>query len=90
MDPPSDPSPEERKRILNAAFRDLAASTPPPPPSASDASDGFVKWADTPRIHMMSVVSRLKSLALSEWGLIEQFSGIWPSPKTMDFWVKKN
>ena len=69
------------------AFRALVASTPPP--SASDASDGFVKQANATRIQIMSAASRLKALALSERGLIGKFIRIWPSPKTMDFWVKK-
>ena len=53
MDPPSNPSPKERKRLLDVTFRALVASTPPPPPSASNAGDIFVKQMDFPRIQIM-------------------------------------
>ena len=64
---------------------------PSPPPPGPDSSDvNFVKITTTPRIQIMSTTSRLKALALSEKGLIGKFTGIWPSPKTMDTWINKN
>ena len=81
---------EEHRCILDESFRDLVASMPPPPSSAPDSSDAnFVKRVVAPQIQIMYGASRFKALALSEKGLIGQFTGIWPSPKTMDAWINK-
>ena len=81
MDPPPDPSPEDQRKALDAAFRALVDSTPPLPLSIADVGDGFVKRANAPKIHILLATSRMKSLALSECGLIGQFIVIWPSQK---------
>ena len=84
MDPTLDLSLEERRRILDEAFKALVVTTSPPPLSAPESNDvNFVKSAITPQIQITSADSILKALALSEKGLIGQFIGIWPSPKTM-------
>ena len=85
-----DPSPEDRRKALDAAFRTLVDSTPSLPPSATEEGDGSVKRVNAPKIQILSAASRMKALALSEHGLIGQFTSIWPSPKTMDSWVKRN
>ena len=67
------------------------ATTSPPHFSITDSGDvNFVKRAAAPIIQITSVASRLKSLTLSEKGLMGQFIGIWPSEKTMEVWINKN
>jgi len=79
---------------------------PPPDPNvanfqASIASLGnyahkslptiFVKKMELiPEFKLLVATSRHMALALADRGLIGQFTGIWPSPKSMDLWMKKN
>jgi hypothetical protein len=36
------------------------------------------------------VAPHLKALAFTYRGIINQFTGLWPSPKAMDMWMQKN
>ena len=77
MDPPSDLSLEERRKLLDEDFMNLVATTSPPPMLAPESSDvNFMKRAAAPRIQITSAASRLKALALSEKGFIGHFTGI--------------
>ena len=87
MDPP-DPTPEERRRLSEDSFKALVDSSPPPVSEVQTSS--FVRQATASCIQIMAVASRMKALALSEKGLIGQFIGIWPFPKTMEYWISKN
>jgi hypothetical protein len=43
-----------------------------------------------PKVSLPPSLSRNKALALDNHGLISQFTGIWPSPKTVAIWMEKN
>ena len=85
---PLDALPEERRSLLEDAFRALVDLSPPLVSEIHTSS--FVRRAAAPRIHIISSALRMKALALSEKGLIGQFIRIWPSPKTMEYWISKN
>jgi hypothetical protein len=34
------------------------------------------------------MTTRIKALALAKHGLIRQFTGLWPSLESMDFWIE--
>ena len=44
----------------------------------------FVKKVDIPLVELLADHIRRSDLNLSERGLIEQFTGLWPSPKAID------
>jgi hypothetical protein len=51
----------------------------------------FVKKLDEiPKVLLPPSSARKKALALADCGLIGQFTGIWPSPKTIETWMEKN
>ena len=86
---PLDPPPEDPRSKLDQDFQALAPSVPNPPVTKPPTSN-FVKRVAVPKVQIMSTASRMKALALRERGLIGQFSGIWPSPKSMEIWISKN
>ena len=62
MDPPPDLNPEQHRRLLDEAFKNLVATTSPPPlPLPKSSNVNFVKQAAAPRIQITSTASRLKS-----------------------------
>ena len=75
--PPLDPPPKELHLLLDLAFQALVSSTPLPP------TYSFVKHAAAPKIWIISIASWTKALGLSDQGLINQSSGIYPSVKSM-------
>ena len=86
---PPDPPPDEPRINLDLVFQALVASTLIIPTGLTPVSN-FVKRVAVPRFQIMLAASRMKYLALSERDLIGQFSGIWPSPKSMDIWISIN
>ncbi len=51
----------------------------------------FVKrLEDIPKISLPLALPRKATLSLAERGLVGQFTGLWPSPKTVQKWVEKN
>ena len=58
---------------------------------AQNATPKFVKrldevpTIDLPPLHPMQV-----AISLADRALVEQFTGLWPSPKTIDNWIQKN
>ena len=50
----------------------------------------FVKKVDIPSIELPDVQTCWSALNLAEWGLIGQFTSLWPSPKAIDGWVQRN
>ena len=81
MDPP-DPSVDDRFKLIVDAM--------PSVPAAAAPSSRFVKRADIPEVKLSSVASKRKAVALSEKGLIGLFTGLWPSPRSVDIWLNKN
>jgi hypothetical protein len=43
-----------------------------------------------PQVNLPPAATWHKALALVDRGLIGQFIGLWPSPKSMDIWVQQN
>ena len=51
----------------------------------------FIKKLDAvPEIALLEEPSIKIALALAERGLVGQFMGLWPSPKTTDDWIQRN
>ena len=51
----------------------------------------FIKKLDkVPEIALPEEPSIKIALALAERGLVGQFMGLWPSPKTTDDWIQRN
>ena len=53
-------------------------------------SSWFVKQEDIPEVNLSSVASKRKAVTLSEKGLIGLFTGLWPSPHSIEVWLNKN
>ena len=82
MDPPDPPSVDDR-------FQSIVAGLPPVPVPAAPTSK-FVKRSEVPEVKLCSVASKRKAVALSEKGLIGLFTGLWPSPRSVEIWLNKN
>lgn len=81
-------------------------SSPPPTSSSTDAFNCLLeglpkkkhveaakfvkKLDDIPEISLRPETSIQVALSLSERALIGQFTGLWPSPKSTESWVKRN
>ena len=50
----------------------------------------FVKKVDIPSVELPANRTCRSALHLAKQGLIGQFTGLWPSPKTIDGWVQRN
>lgn len=48
------------------------------------------KLEDIPEISLPPALPRRAALSLAERGLVGQFKGLWPSPKTVQKWVERN
>jgi len=86
MDPPDPPGGDP---ALQQAFSNLIKSLPQqrPRPTASK----FVKKLDVlQEVLLPPTIPRMAALSLAEKGLIGQFTGLWPSPKTVQRWVERN
>jgi len=71
------------------AFSDLVNSLPPQCPRP--ALSIFVKKLDViQEVQLPPVLPRMATLSLAEKGLIGQFTGLWPSPRTVQRWVERN
>jgi hypothetical protein len=56
-------------------------------PSASK----FIKKLDEiPEVSLPPALPRRAAVALAERGLVGQFTGLWPSPRTVQRWVERN
>ena len=82
MDPPDPASIEDK-------FHNIVASLPSDLSAAVPASR-FVKRVEIPEVKLSSVASKRKAVALSEKGLIGLFTGLWPSPRSVEIWLNKN
>ena len=82
MDPPDPSSVEDRFQSIVAAL--------PPAQAATTPSSKFVKRSEVPEVKLSSVVSKRKVVALFEKGLIGLFTGLWPSPCSVEVWLNKN
>ena len=78
MDPPDPEAFEER-------FQNIVASQP-----AVASSSRFVKRVDVPEVKLSSAASKRKAVTLSEKGFIGLFTGLWPSPRSVEVWLNKN
>ena len=83
LPPPADSPPEV------TAFRKLIASGTKRPPSATQQK--FIKRMDTiPSVALPEEDTCKSALNLAERGLIGQFTGLWPSPKSVEEWTQRN
>eukprot|EP00253_Pinus_taeda_P004488 PITA_04488 len=81
--PPADPPPEV------SAFISLIASRTKRPPSAFQQK--FIKRMDTiPSVALPEEDTCKAALNLAERGVIGQFTGLWPSPKSVEEWTQRN
>jgi len=48
------------------------------------------KLESIPEISLPPTLPRRATISLAERGLVGQFTGLWPSPKSMQKWVKRN
>ena len=81
MDPPDPDALEER-------FQSIIASHPIAQPAATSSSR-FVKRVDVPEVKLSSIASKRKAVTLSKKGLIGLFTGLWPSPRSVEVWLNK-
>ena len=79
-DPPSDPAAE--------AFHQILAGLPPK--KRNEASKFVKKIDEIPEICLPPETPMQVALLLADRGLIGQFTGLWPSPKTTEQWVNRN
>jgi hypothetical protein len=71
------------------AFKKLVTACNKQP--ASDSHQKFIKKLDSiPSIDLPAEETYRYALKLVEWGLIGKFTGLWPSPKSIDTWVQRN
>ena len=71
------------------AFKSLVASGPKRPPSES--LKRFVKKMDSiPTVALPEEDTCRSALNLAERGLIGHFTGLWPSPKSVEEWTQRN
>jgi hypothetical protein len=81
--PPLSPPPEI------SAFKALIAATSKRPLTASQQK--FVKKLDSiPTVALPEEETCKAALNLAERGLIGQFTGLWPSPKSVEDWTQRN
>ena len=85
MDPPLDPNPED----FDERFQRIIASSVPLSTSTS-ASSRFVKRSEVLSVKLSSTASKKKVVTLSKKGLIGLFTGLWPSPRSVEIWLNKN
>lgn len=70
-------------------FSALISSLDPPRPRPTISK--FVKKLDCiSEVSLPMTIPRMDSLSLDEKGLIRQFTGLWPSSKTVKKWVERN
>jgi len=50
----------------------------------------FKKAAEIPKVVVFAPSTRPLALRLANRGLIEQFTGLWPSPRAMHIWLEAN
>jgi hypothetical protein len=85
MEAPGDPDPPPEVQ----AFRKMVATGSKRPPSASQQK--FVRKMDSiPTVALPEEETCKAALNLAERGLIGQFMGLWPSPKTVEDWTQRN
>jgi hypothetical protein len=83
LDPPLPPPPEV------IAFKAMIDSNSKRQPSASQQK--FVKRMDSiPSVALPEEETCKAALNLAEKGLIGQFTGLWPSPKSVEEWTQRN
>jgi len=70
------------------AFNQLLASLPQK--KRSEASKFVKKLDEIPEISLPPEAPIQVALSLADRGLIGQFTGLWPSPKTTEQWVSRN
>ena len=85
MDPPLDPDPED----FDGCFQRIVASSAPLSSSVS-ASSRFVKRSKVQSVKLSSTDSKRKVVTLSKKWLTSLFTGLWPSPRSVEVWLNKN
>ena len=70
-------------------FQHIVASLPPVQVAAAPSSR-FVKRAGVSEVKLCSAASKRKAVTLSKKGLIGLFTGLWPSPRSVEVWLNKN
>jgi len=71
------------------AFPDLVKSLPPQRPRPT-VSNFIIKSDVLQEVNLPLALPHMAALSLVEKGLIGQFTGLWPSLKTMQRWVERN
>jgi hypothetical protein len=85
MEAPGDPDPPPEVQ----AFRKMVETGAKRPPSATQQK--FVRKMDSiPTVALPEEETCKAALNLAERGLIGQFMGLWPSPKTVEDWTQRN
>ena len=71
------------------AFRKLVAASKKKKLSLNQQK--FVKKLDNiPSVDLPAEHPCLTAMNIADWGIIGQFTGLWPSPKAIDRWVHRN
>ena len=85
MDPPDPPSGDPE---LQRAFSNLVKSLPQPRPRPTTTK--FVKKLDVlQEVQLPPTIPRMAAISIVEKGLIEKFTGLWPSPRIVQRWVER-
>ena len=80
--PPASENPEE---IFASLLSEPSDARPRP------SLTKFIKKLDEiPEVSLPPSLPRKSAIALSERGLVGQFNGLWPSPRTVQKWVERN
>jgi len=82
---PSPPDPEKYEELFASLIPDNASSRSRPSVSK------FVKKLDQiPEVSLPPSLPRKSVITLAERGLVGQFTGLWPSPRSVQKWVERN
>jgi len=84
MDPPIQ-EPEDLEKLFASLTKDNHSEKIRP------AASKFIKKLDEiPEVPLPPALPRRAAVALAERGLVGQFTGLWPSPHTVQRWVERN
>ena len=88
MDPPLDLDSDERRSHLEVSLRKVVESQIPSKYQSTDSR--FVKRVEILEVKLLATTSKYKESVLYEKFLVIHFTGLWPSPRSIEIWLNKN
>jgi len=82
---PPPPVSENHEEIFASIFSESSDARPRP------SVTKFIKKLDEiPEVNLPPSLPRKSAISLAERGLVGQFTGLWPSPRSVQKWVERN